>query len=92
MKDQYVGDLRDIVDVQVCDDFILECEMDNGEIYRYDMSFVLKRDGEIFIPLHDINVFKEVWIEYGAIEWPSGLGIHGDTVVREGKLISKSAA
>ena len=35
--------------------------------------------------------YKSVWIEYGALEWPCGYGIHGNTIVRDGKLISKAA-
>ena len=83
--------IRDIVAVKAFDDFTLECEMDNGEVYRYDMSFVKGRMGEAIKPLSDIKIFKSVWIEYGALEWPSGYGIHGNTVVRDGFLISEAA-
>ena len=62
--------------------------MDNGEVYLYDMSYIQSEPGEVTEPLRDLKLFKEVWIEYGALEWPSGYGIHGDTVVRDGKLIS----
>ena len=83
--------IRKVLDVKANDDFTLECEMENGEIYLYDMSFILSRAGDIFKPLRDINAFQEVWLEYGALEWSSGLGIHGDTVVRDGRLLKKSA-
>ena len=84
--------IRDIVAVKAMDDFTLECEMENGEVYQYDMSFVKERTGDAVKPLADINVFKSVWIEYGALEWPSGYGIHGNTIVRDGKLVSQKAA
>ena len=80
-----------IVEVRAMDDFTLECIMSNGEVYQYDMSFLKSRKGEVTKPLRDIEVFKKVWIEYGALEWPSGYGIHGDTVVRDGVLIKKVA-
>ena len=84
--------LRRIYHVKANDNFTLECEMENGEIYLYDMSYIQKESGEVIQPLRDINVFKEVWIEYGALEWSTGLGIHGDTVVRDGQLISSASA
>ena len=83
--------LRRIYNVKANDNFTLECEMENGEVYLYDMSYIQKEPGEVIEPLRDIKIFKEVWIEYGALEWPSGLGIHGDTVVRDGKLIVSSS-
>ena len=83
---------RKIYSVTANQNFTLECEMENGEIYLYDMSYVHRESGEVIEPLRNIKVFKEVWIEYGALEWPSGLGIHGDTIARDGKLISKTAA
>ena len=83
--------IRNIVDVKVNDDFTLECEMETGEVYKYDMSYVNTGPGEVTEPLRDIKVFKEVWIEWGALEWPSGYGLHGDTIARDGVLISKAA-
>ncbi|MCY4523420.1 MAG: DUF2442 domain-containing protein [Halobacteriovoraceae bacterium] len=83
--------IRKILDVKANDDFTLECEMENGEIYKYDMSFVHKESGEVIEPLRNIELFKQVWVDYGALEWPNGYGIHGNTVAREGELIKKSA-
>ena len=85
-------DLRRIVEVRAKDDFTLECKMENGEIYKYDMSFVKEKSGTLMLPLRDIEFFKKVWPEFGALEWPNGFGIHGDTIVRDGRLISKTAA
>ena len=82
-------DLREIVEVVTTDDFVLDCKMENGEIYRYDMSFVKEKSGALMVPLRDATFFKKVWIDYGALEWPNGFGIHGDTIVRDGKPISK---
>ena len=84
--------LRDVVEVTARDDFTLVCEMENGDIYEYDMSFVNEEDGEAIESLRDIEIFKQVWVDYGTLEWLSGYGIHGNTVVREGSLISKKSA
>lgn len=81
--------IRTIVAVCAMDDFTLECEMENGECYRYDMSFVKQEKGAAIEPLADIEVFKNVWVEYGALEWVCGYGIHGDTVARDGQSIPK---
>ena len=86
--------IRKIVDVKAMDDHSLICEMENGEVFRYDMSFLKRAKGEVTKPLGNISKFKQVQIEYGALEWSSGYGIHGDTVARKGKLVSakKTAA
>ena len=84
--------IRKILDVTANDNFSLICEMENGEVYLYDMSFVKEEEGAVIEPLRDINLFKQVWVDYGALEWPNGYGIHGDTVVREGTLMKKVAA
>ena len=85
--------IRNILEVKGNDDFTLECEMENGEIYLYDMSFLKNYAGGPMIqPLKKIDYFKRVWLdEFGALEWPNGFGIHGNTVVRDGELIKKSA-
>ena len=83
--------IREILDVRANDDFTLECEMDNGEVYLYDMSFVNKLDGLLLTPLRDIEFFQKVWLDDGALEWPTRFSIHGNTVVRDGELIKKSA-
>ena len=57
--------IREIISVKASDDYSLECEMDNGEIYLYDMSFVREEEGEILIPFNSINFFKQVIIEAG---------------------------
>ena len=85
-------ELREIVRVKANDDFTLECEMENGEIYLYDLSFINTTDGDVTNALRDINLFKQVWLDdIGALEWSTGFGIHGDTVAREGRLVKKSA-
>ena len=83
--------IRKVLDVIANDDFTLTCEMENGESYHYDMSFVHEETGLAIEPLRDIAMFQKVWVDHGALEWPCGYGIHGNTVVREGKIIKKAA-
>ena len=37
--------IREIIDVKANDDFTLECAMDNGEVYLYDMSYLKDYEG-----------------------------------------------
>ena len=83
--------IRRILEVKANNDFTLECEMENGEIYLYDMSFINTTEGEVTKPLRNINIFKQVWLDFGALEWPTGFGIHGNTIARDGELVKKSA-
>ena len=83
--------IRKILHVTAMEDFSVTCEMENGEVYKYDMSFIKTETGEVMEPLREVAVFKKVWVDDGALEWPSGLGIHGNTVAWDGVLISKAA-
>ena len=82
--------ILDIVQVKAMDDHTLECEMENGDVYKYDMTFVKNRTGNAIKPLSNIDVFKNVYIEHGALEWSCGYGIHSNTIIRDGKLISEA--
>ena len=83
--------LRQIIGVKV-NKFTLECEMENGELFNYDMSFVLKEEGPMVTPLKDQSFFKKVFIEWGCVTWPNGYCIDGESIALNGKLLSKSAA
>ncbi len=83
--------MRKIIKV-IAADFWLECEMENGEVFKYDMSFVQSETGEMVIPLKKLDFFKKVFIELGSLSWPNGYEIHADTVASDGELISKAAS
>ena len=84
-------ELRDILQVEANDDFSLTCEMENGEVFKYNMAFIKNEKGPMIEPLKDINYFKKVWLDLGALTWPNGFSIHGNTVARDGQLIKKIA-
>ena len=72
--------------------FILECEMENGDIYHYDMSFIKKSTGVMIEPLKNEDFLSTVFIELGSLSWPNGYEIHANTIERDGQLISKAAS
>ena len=83
--------IRKILRATPKDDYSVICEMDNGEVYLFDMSFVNNENGSMILPLRDLKFFKNVWIECGCLTWSNGFNTDGDTVVINGQLIKKSA-
>ena len=83
--------IRKVLEVKANDDFTLECEMENGEVYLYDMSFVRNGGGPMARPLNKIIFFKKVFIECGCVTWPNGFNTDGDSIVIRGTLLKKLA-
>lgn len=81
--------MRKILSVKAFD-FFVHCEMENGDIYKYDMSFIHNDCSPMFAPLKQLKEFQSVFIELGSLSWPSGYDIHASTVVRDGELIQGS--
>jgi hypothetical protein len=82
--------MKKIVKVEAFEHY-LECEIDNGDLFRFDMLFVLKSEGEMTEALKDLAFFKKVYIELGAITWPNGYDIHADTIISDGELIKRAS-
>ena len=81
--------IREVISVKANDDFTLECKMENGEVYKYDLSCVKETTGEMVQPLKDINFFKRVFVdEYGCLSWPNGIDVDPAVVAMDGQLIS----
>ena len=83
--------IRKVIGVKAKDDFTLECEMENGDIYLYDMSFVKNDGGPMAQPLKELRFFKRLWIELGCITWANDYCVDGTNIAINGKLIKKSA-
>ena len=79
--------IRKIARIKAKDDFMLECLMENGEVFSYDMSFLKRENGEMAIPLKDPGFFNQVFLELGHLSWPNGYEIHANTVTRDGTFI-----
>ena len=92
-QDKGVGvmEIRRIITADIVGDFIIRCEMKDGDIFDYDMSFVHEKEGDLFVQIRSPELFRKVWVESGALEWPHGLGIHAETVARDGELLKKTA-
>ena len=84
-------EMREVISVRANDDFTLECEMENGEVYLYDMSSLKKENGEMVQPLKDVNYFKQVFVEVDYITWPNGYSVDGTAIALVGELIKRSA-
>ena len=76
--------MRKVISVKAFDHYLI-CDLDDGSSYKYDMSFLLYRKGEMSLPLKQLDFFKQVSVESGALVWPNGYGIHGNTIKRDGK-------
>ena len=85
-------EIRRIIAAYVVGDFVIRCEMRDGEVFDYDMSFVHEKTGTLFVALREPEFFCKVWVESGALEWPHGLGIHAETVARDGELVVREVS
>ena len=83
--------IREAIGVKANDNFTIECEMENGDIYLYDLSPSIKNSTGVLVkPLQDIGYFRKVFVdEYGSVSWPNGADIDPAFIAMEGKLISK---
>lgn len=84
--------IRKILSVTtVRDDFVLECVMESGEVFNYDMSFLKDQSGEMVVPLKEPDFFKQVFLELGHLSWPNGYEVHANTVAQDGVLMAKAS-
>ena len=83
--------IRRIVDVRAAEGFTLRCEMENGDVYKYDMLNITEGPGPMVLPLREFYFFEQVYLsKFGHLAWPNGYEIHANTVVREGERISEN--
>jgi hypothetical protein len=83
--------MRKIISIKTFEYYLI-CILDDGNTYKYDMSFVLQRTGDMVLPLRDFNFFKKIFIESGSLAWPNGYDIHANTVARDGQKVSNEIA
>jgi hypothetical protein len=83
--------MKKILNIKVSG-FSIKCTLDNGDVYLYNMSFILNESSEMVGPLKDEIFFSKVFIEYGSLCWPNGYDIHVNTIIREGTKVAKPAS
>lgn len=69
----YAGEqapLLRISGVRPLEDFILWVRFNNGEAKIFDFKPLLKEPA--YMPLQDVKVFREVYIDYGCAVWKDG--------------------
>lgn len=71
-------------------------EFSTGETGVLDLQELVHRPGEMVTPLRDAAVFRQFYLELGALSWPNGFDLSPGAVHREmaqrGLLRKASAA
>jgi hypothetical protein len=79
-----------ILKAQHLRDLVLELEFSDGSIGEYDLAPLLARDTVLTRALRDPDFFPRFFIELGALSWPNGLELSGESIHRrleeQGKL------
>jgi hypothetical protein len=60
----------EVSNAQYLDGYKLELQFNNGKTKIVDLKNELA--GEVFLPLKNIDYFKQYKIAYNTIEWPNG--------------------
>jgi hypothetical protein len=81
--------LRNVKKVKYLERYKLELHFTNGKIKIFDMEDRLRNAKNMFIPLKDIEFFKQVKCEYGTIVWPNGVDLCPDVLYQTSKDIPK---
>lgn len=79
--------MREIIEVEVLEDYQLKLTFDNGEIKIKDMKPYL--DKGIFKKLKDKKVFNNVKIKYGTISWENDIDMCADSLYATSKTIER---
>lgn len=79
--------MREIIEVEVLEDYQLKLTFDNEEIKIKDMKPYL--DKGIFKKLKDKKVFNNVKIKYGTVSWENDIDMCADSLYETSKTIEK---
>ena len=69
----YAGEISpriEVCGIRALDNYILWMRFNNGEINTFDFQPLLHEPA--FIPLSDIDTFKDVYLDYGIPTWLEG--------------------
>ena len=71
-------------------DFVLDLEFSDGSMGEYDLAPLLARDTVLTRACREPDFFRRFFIELGALSWPNGLELSGESIHRrleeQGKL------
>ncbi len=71
-------------------DYKIELHFDDKSVKIVDLGNLLKKAKNRFVPLRDIDYFKQVRCDGISIAWPNGVDLCPDVLYKMGKPISKS--
>ena len=70
--------MEKVLSVKPFDDYTLVIRFDTGEIKKFDCKPFLNKGK--FQQLKDINLFRQVYVDYDTVVWPNNLDISPDTL------------
>jgi len=80
-----------VIHVVYLKEYQLRLEFNDGKVKDIDLRNELY--GEIFEPLKDVDLFKEVYVnpDTGTIEWPNGADFAPEFLYETGREVRRSA-
>lgn len=82
--------LHSIKKVEYISGYKLRLYFKNGKVKIFDMENRLKTAKNMFLPLKDMEFFKQVKCENGTIVWPNGVDLCPDVLYQKGKNVFPS--
>jgi hypothetical protein len=67
--------LFDVIAVEPLQEFNLRLTFENGEIRLYSMANFLACASGVFVPLRQIDLFRQAFVADGTVCWPGGLDV-----------------
>lgn len=82
--------LHKVRKVKYLEDYKLELCFNDRTVKVVDLEKMLKRAKNMFLPLKDVNYFKQVRCDGVTINWPNGVDLCPDVLYNIGDVRSKS--
>ena len=81
--------LRDVKKVEYLEEYKLKLYFDDKAIRIVDLKNMLKDAKNMFLPLVDVNYFKQVECDGTTICWPNGVDLCPDVLYKMGKPVPR---
>jgi len=82
--------LHDVKKVEYLEEYKLKLYFDDKTIRIVDLKNMLKNAKNMFLPLVDIDYFKQVECDGTTICWPNGVDLCPDVLYKMGKTVTQS--